>query len=173
MSDHFPVRRWAYRTAVAVAILAATERAAKAQTTSCTLPNGNNKTCTTTDMTISVTIPKATSLSLTNSVTFPNNDVRVADYTAGFKAAGSVSIVAKANAAASVTLTSSAAPATFSGYVWSTDATTFNSPASVLTIPAATSGTAPKTITFRTKLAWGTDTAGSYTETLTFTITAP
>lgn len=171
MSNRSGVTRLVWCTAVLTTMLGA-RHAAGAQTTACTLANGNNKTCTTDNMVISMTVPKATMLTLTNSVTFPNNDVKAADYTAGFKAAGTASIVAKSNATANVTLTSSAAPASFSGYVWSTDGTTFNSPATVLTT-GATAGTTPKTITFRTKLQWGTDAAGSYTETLTFTITAP
>jgi hypothetical protein len=173
MSDRSRMTGHLCRAALALAAFAAVRTTAGAQTTACSLPQGNNKTCTTNDMVISMTIPKATMLTLTNSATFPNNDVKAADYNAGFKAAGTVSFVAKTNAPANVTLTSSA-PAAFSGYVWSTDGgATFNSPATLLSIAGPTNGTTPKTVNLRTKLVWGTDAAGSYTETLTFTVTAP
>lgn len=161
--------RWRFVTVLTALLVGAVRMHAQ---TACTLPNGNNKTCTTLAMTVSMQVPNATRLSMTSSLTLPNNDVKASDYTAGFKASGTVSLTAKSNATANITMTQSPSPATYSGFEWSTDGTTFNSPSALFSTVGATSGLT-KVITFRTKLLWASDTPGSYTQTLNFTITAP
>ena len=163
------LRWWWHSLALAALIVVAPRLGAQ---TFCDLPNGNNKTCITPAMNITMQVISATKLTLTSAVTFPNNDVKAADYNAGFKAAGTVTLSAWSNTSGQVTVTSSAAPATFSGMTWATDGVTFTSPSTLFTMAGPTSNL-QKTITFRTKLVWTADTPGSYTETLTFTISAP
>jgi hypothetical protein len=170
MSGRADSRRWFWRSLALAALVFGAPRL-RAQTV-CDLPNGSNKSCITPAMNVTMQVLSATKLTLTSAVTFPNNDVKAADYTAGFKAAGTVTLNAWTNTSGQVTVTSAAAPATFSGMIWATDGVTFTSPSTLFSIAGPTSNL-QKTITFRTKLSWTADTPGSYTETLTFTITAP
>ena len=162
--------RWLHRPGLVLATILFVAGRADGQTF-CDLPNGNNKSCVTPAMSITMQVPSATKLTLVSGMVFPNNDVKAADYTAGFKASGTVTLNAWSNTAASVSVTSSA-PAPYSGMIWSTDGTTFNSPSSLFATSGPTSNL-QKVITFRTKLLWASDTPGAYTETLTFTISAP
>jgi hypothetical protein len=171
MIGQYSATRWLCRVASALAVTIVIAVPAHGQTF-CDLPNGNNKTCTTPAMTITMQVPNATRLSLASSLALPNNDVKASDYVAGFKASGSVSLTAKSNTAANISITQSSSPASYSGFDWSTDGTTFNSPPTLFTTPGATAGLT-KVITFRTKLQWASDTPGSYTQTLNFTIAAP
>jgi hypothetical protein len=164
--------RWVWRAVVAAAALVLASAPAHAQTFSCDLPQGNNKDCTTSVINITMTAINATRLSLTSALALPNNDVKAADYGAGFKAAGTVTLVAKSNAAANITMASSTSPSTYSGVEWSTDGTTFTSPATLFSTGGATAGLS-KVITFRTKLQWAADAPGNYTQTLNFTIASP
>jgi hypothetical protein len=171
MIGQYTAARWLCRFASALAITIVVAAPAHAQTF-CDLPNGNNKTCTTPAMTITMQVPNATRLSMMSSLTLPNNDVKASDYVAGFKASGTVSLTAKSNSTANISITQSSNPATYSGFEWSTDGTTFNSPSALFSTGGATAGLT-KVITFRTKLQWASDTPGSYTQTLNFTIIAP
>jgi hypothetical protein len=162
--------RWLRRSGLALATILSIAERADGQTF-CDLPNGNNKSCLTPAMSITMQVPSATKLTLASAMVFPNNDVKAADYTAGFKAAGTVTLNAWSNTAATVSVTSSA-PAPYSGMIWSTDGTTFSSPSSLFAMSGPTANL-QKVITFRTKLLWASDAPGSYTETLTFTISAP
>jgi len=163
--------RWRCRSVMFLATLLFVAAKAHAQTF-CDLPSGNNKSCITPPMTITVQVPNATRLSMTSSLTPPNNDVKASDYTAGFKASGTVSLTAKSNVTANVTISQSSSPASYSGFEWATDGTTFTSPTTLFSTAGATAGLT-KVITFRTKLLWAADVPGSYTQTLNFTITAP
>ena len=162
---------WLGRSVSTLAMLLFIAAHGHAQTV-CDLPAGNNKSCITPAMNITMQVPNATRLSLTSSLALPNNDVKASDYAAGFKASGTVSLTAKSNTAANITITQSSSPATYSGFEWSTDGSTFNSPSTLFSTPGATGGLT-KVITFRTKLLWANDTPGSYSQTLNFTITAP
>jgi hypothetical protein len=113
-----------------------------------------------------------TRLEMVSSLTPPNNDLTVADFSAGFKSIGTVQLTAKSNAAASISISSSTNPSGYSGVSWSTDGSHFTDPSTLFTTSGATAGLA-KSITFRTKLAWAADAPGSYTQTINFTISAP
>ena len=169
----------------------AAHQAAAGQTVTCTTPNGANASCSTGQLSFSLTVPRVVQLTLSaSSLTLINGDAVAEDYEAGFKSSGSIVATAFADTGAVVALSAATvnftAPAGVtkpaSTLQFSLDGTTWSglstSGATVLSIGAGgqgigTIGGKVQSIAFRTLLGYTTDPPGTYSLTLNFTITAP
>lgn len=186
------------RTTVCIAMLLGAlmvGRTANAQTTTCNTGNGTGAACAL-SFTMAMTVNKTVRLEASSSsLALVSGDASAADYAAGFKTAGTLTVTARANTGVVVTMAAATTNFSYSGSAspaptkaastlqYSTDGfatsgiavTTSGGPIipSTGTLNAgATSGTS-KTVSFRTGLQWAADPPGTYTLTLNLTITAP
>jgi hypothetical protein len=191
-------RIFSRRGLLSFALLACTARGAAAQ--SCTTGNGAHDDCS--GGTGIISIPMAMTVGKTvrleasaSSLALASGDLSAADYAAGFKTAGSISITARANTGIAVTLAAATTNFTYSGSVSpaptkaaSTVLWSLNSFATAGTALSTSGGTViantgsgnagattgtTATVSFRTNLGWATDPPGTYSLTLNFTVTAP
>ena len=83
----------------------AAHQAAAGQTVTCTTPNGANASCSTGQLSFSLTVPRVVQLTLSaSSLTLINGDAVAEDYEAGFKSSGSIVATAFADTGAVVAL---------------------------------------------------------------------
>ena len=173
---------------VVLALLTIGPRTLAGQT--CTAAGGGG-TCSTATIAATMTVNAVVQLSLsttTTALTAPGS----ADYDAGFVANAGPSATVACNVTCrlqisagtalwSATTTVVSAPARTNkpcaDLTWSTSSGgTFagltTTPVTVQSIPA-TGGSAPVSMFYRTKYAWGADTPGNYSLTVVFTLAAP
>jgi len=170
-------------------------RVSGAQLSSCTAGNGSTASCSL-NFTMAMTVNKTVRLEASSgSLSLANNDASAAEYVAGFKTQGSLTLTARANTGIAVTIAAATTNFSYAGSAspaptkaastlqWSTDnfatAGVNLSTVAATIIPSTGLGNAGatqatfRTLSFRTGLLWASDPPGTYTLTLNFTVTAP